>query len=89
MLHSYFIESKPHLVLINPRGAGKIHMAIAFGRETCKRGYRVEFAPEDVAVFTLNCPMEMLQRRGIYTCTATVSTAENTTANRSIRGSPL
>jgi len=38
-----FIETRTNLVLTGPPGVGKTHLAIAFGREACKRGYKVKF----------------------------------------------
>lgn len=38
-----FIENKTNLVLTGPPGVGKTHLAIAFGREACKRGHAVKF----------------------------------------------
>ena len=38
-----FLETKTNLVLTGPPGVGKTHLAIAFGREACKRGYKVKF----------------------------------------------
>jgi len=38
-----FIESRTNMVLTGPPGVGKTHLAIAFGREACKRGFKVKF----------------------------------------------
>ena len=38
-----FIEAKANLVLTGSPGVGKTHLAIAFGREACRRGYKVKF----------------------------------------------
>ena len=38
-----FLETKTNLVLTGPPGVGKTHLAIAFGREACKRGFKVKF----------------------------------------------
>ena len=38
-----FIETRTNLVLTGPPGVGKTHLAIAFGREACKRGYKAKF----------------------------------------------
>ena len=38
-----FIETRTNMVLTGPPGVGKTHLAIAFGREACKRGYKVKF----------------------------------------------
>jgi DNA replication protein DnaC len=37
-----FIETRTNLVLTGPPGVGKTHLAIAFGREACRRGYKVK-----------------------------------------------
>ena len=38
-----FIESRTNMVLTGPPGVGKTHLAIAFGREACKRGFKAKF----------------------------------------------
>jgi DNA replication protein DnaC len=38
-----FIESRANIVLTGPPGVGKSHIAIAMGREACRRGYKVRF----------------------------------------------
>jgi DNA replication protein DnaC len=38
-----FIETRTNLVLTGPPGVGKTHLAIAFGREACRCGYKVKF----------------------------------------------
>jgi len=38
-----FIETRTNLVLTGSPGVGKTHLAIAFGREACKRGFKVKF----------------------------------------------
>lgn len=38
-----FVSGKQNLVLYGPVGTGKTHMAIAAGREACKRGYKTRF----------------------------------------------
>ena len=38
-----FIEHKANIVLVGAPGLGKTHLAIAYGREACRRGHRVKF----------------------------------------------
>ncbi|MHC4214921.1 MAG: IS21-like element helper ATPase IstB [Planctomycetota bacterium] len=38
-----FIDTKANLVITGPPGVGKTHLAIGFGREACRRGYKVKF----------------------------------------------
>lgn len=38
-----YIAKRENIVLVGPPGVGKTHLAIAFGREACRRGRRVRF----------------------------------------------
>jgi DNA replication protein DnaC len=38
-----FIDQRANIVLAGAPGVGKTHLAIAWGREACRRGYRVKF----------------------------------------------
>jgi len=38
-----FIDSRNNIVFTGPPGVGKSHLAIALGREACRRGYKVRF----------------------------------------------
>lgn len=38
-----FIEEKASVVLLGAPGVGKSHLAVALGREACRKGYRVKF----------------------------------------------
>ena len=38
-----YIDQRANIVLLGAPGVGKSHLAIAWGREACRRGYRVKF----------------------------------------------
>lgn len=57
-----FLESRTNLVVTGPPGVGKTHLAIAFGREACKRGYAVKFF---TASRLVNTYLEARQERTI------------------------
>jgi DNA replication protein DnaC len=57
-----FIEKKANVVLLGPPGVGKSHVAIALGREACRRGYRVKFY---TAAGLVNTYLEAQQERQI------------------------
>ena len=38
-----FIDKRSNIVFTGPPGVGKSHLAIAIGREACRRGYKVRF----------------------------------------------
>jgi len=57
-----FIETRTNLVLTGPSEVGKTHLAMAFGREACKRGYRVKFF---TASRLVNTYLEARQERTI------------------------
>ena len=38
-----FIDKRNNIVFTGPPGVGKSHLAIALGREACRRGYNVKF----------------------------------------------
>lgn len=57
-----FIENKTNLVISGAPGVGKTHLALAFGRETCQRGYTVKFF---TAARLVNTYLEARQERAV------------------------
>ena len=57
-----FIDARANLVLNGPPGVGKTHLAIALGREACRRGYKVKFF---TAAGLVNTYIEARQERHI------------------------
>ena len=64
-----FIESKTNVVLTGPPGVFKTHLAIAFGREACRRGYQVKFF---TASGLVNTYLEARQERTILKLEKTI-----------------
>jgi len=57
-----FVDARANLVLNGSPGVGKTHLAIAFGREACRRGYKVKFF---TAAELVNTYIEARQERQI------------------------
>ena len=57
-----FVDQRANLVLTGPPGVGKTHLAIAVGREACRRGYTVRFF---TAAELVNTYVEARQERTV------------------------
>lgn len=57
-----FIDKRANLVMTGSPGVGKTHLAIAFGREACRRGYKVRFF---TAAELVNTYIEARQERTV------------------------
>ncbi len=57
-----FIDRRSNIVFTGPPGVGKSHLAIALGREACRRGYKVRFF---TAAELVNTYLEARQERAV------------------------
>ena len=64
-----FLASKTNLVITGPPGVGKTHLAIALGREACRRGHAVKFF---TAARLVNTYVETRQERTILKLEKTI-----------------
>lgn len=62
LLKCQFIDKRANVVLTGPPGVGKTHLAIGFGREACRRGYKVRFF---TAAELVNIYVEARQERTV------------------------
>ena len=65
-----FIDQRANLVLAGAPGVGKSHLAIAWGREACRRGYRVKFF---TAAGLVNTYLEAREQRQVLRLEATIA----------------
>lgn len=64
-----FLDEKASVVLIGPPGVGKTHLAVALGREACRRGRRVKFF---TAAGLVNTYVEARDQRQVLRLEATI-----------------
>lgn len=65
-----FLEQRGNVVLVGPPGVGKSHLAVAWGREACRRGYRVKFF---TAAGLVNTYLEAREQRQILRLEAQIA----------------
>jgi DNA replication protein DnaC len=66
-----FIEEKASVVLLGAPGVGKSHLAVALGREACRKGHRVKFFTASQLV---NTYVEAREQRQIMRLEANIAT---------------
>jgi DNA replication protein DnaC len=65
-----FIEQRANIVLVGAPGVGKSHLAIALGREACRRGHRVRFF---TAAGLVNTYLEAREQRQVLRLEAQIA----------------
>lgn len=65
-----FLEQRGNIVLVGPPGVGKSHLAVAWGREACRRGYRVKFF---TAAGLVNTYLEAREQRQVLRLEAQIA----------------
>lgn len=65
-----FLAKHENIVLVGPPGVGKSHLATAWGREACRRGYRVRFF---TAAGLVNTYVEAREQRQILRLEAQIA----------------